>query len=610
MNKIYLGETEVANVGSGGGGGDYVLNSSFDEMSRVAASALLDLKGLEDKLDEHEQALEDQEAALLAEVHVVEQTKADVSVVYLKTDIDKADKVAAAALASLDDRVSELESGGGGGITPAQLDASLKEYTYDKAWIDASIDAIEPGVSYAELDASLKEYTYDKAYLDASFSAIDINPISEILTDVSTRVDALEDANFIDSAQLDASLKEYAYSKSYVDASIQALDASIVALDASALAFDASIKELAEGGGGGGGGITPAQLDASLREYTYDKAHIDASSLTYFKPGVINNNIGRTSGNRTLIQGQNNSISYGNQDTAILINGIYNNISSGNNNKGVTVLSSHQQYNNYIKLTGCQGTLVQVYSYVDGYGDKMNIQGYGNTITGYYNQNFGSKISCVSTGINSRGCHIEGYCHNIRIGDLYGIHVEGIENQVSSNAEHAEGQNNISYKQGSTFGSPLNTLSTIGNGVQDSSRHNAFEVRQSGDIYIPDVSAAGEYYEKPMINLQQKIYAIDASINALEQGGGGGGSFDPTNYVFIEQGVEGYKLKSTEPGGTSAYVTDLELETLRTSTVISPNNDTGDYIMFESGKMFVSYGGTNYVIDMDSFLSQFGNRIS
>ena len=60
-----------------------------------------------------------------------------------------------------------------------------------------------------------------------------------------------------------------------LDASSKVFDASIKALDASALAFDSSIRELAQGGGGGG--VTPAQLDASLREYTYDKAHIDAS---------------------------------------------------------------------------------------------------------------------------------------------------------------------------------------------------------------------------------------------------------------------------------------------------------------------------------------------
>lgn len=148
--------------------------------------------------------------------------KADVSTVYTKTEIDKADKVAAAAIASLDGRVSELEQGGGGGggITPQQLDASLKEYTYDKA------------------------------HLDASFG--------------------------------------------YVDTSIKALDASIIALDASALSFDASIKELAQGGGGGGGGITPAQLDASLKEYTYNKAYLDSSfnacatdnDISTFKPIV------------------------------------------------------------------------------------------------------------------------------------------------------------------------------------------------------------------------------------------------------------------------------------------------------------------------------------
>ena len=221
-NKIYLGEIEVANVGGGGGGEGYVTDSSFNEMTKVAASALLDLKGLEDDIEAFDEKIEGHVEAIDTQIQNLESTKADASSVYDKDERDKTDKVAAAALASLDGRVTILEQGGGGGgITPAQLDASLKAYTYDKA------------------------------YLDASFSAIDINPISEKLTDVSTRVDALEDANFIDSAQLDASLKEYAYNKNYIDASVNAMDVSIQALDASALAFDASIKELAEGGGGG-----------------------------------------------------------------------------------------------------------------------------------------------------------------------------------------------------------------------------------------------------------------------------------------------------------------------------------------------------------------------
>jgi len=73
----------------------------------------------------------------------------------------------------------------------------------------------------------------------------------------------------------------------------------------------------------------------------------------------------------------------------------------------------------------------------------------------------------------------------------------------------------VSSTTGTTFGLEGNTLFTIGN-YPYSSKHNAFEVRQSGDIYIPDVSASGEYHEKPMINLQQKIYELEARIAVLE----------------------------------------------------------------------------------------------
>ena len=110
----------------------------------------------------------------------------------------------------------------------------------------------------------MKEYTYDKAYLDASFSAIDINHISEKLTNVSTRVDALEDANFIDSTKLDASLKDYAYSKNYIDASVNALDVSIKNLDASSFTFDASIKI----------------FDASIKAHDASIVNLDASVVS------------------------------------------------------------------------------------------------------------------------------------------------------------------------------------------------------------------------------------------------------------------------------------------------------------------------------------------
>ena len=113
MNKIYLGDVEIANVGSGGGSGDYVDTSTFAEQTHAAAAALVDLKQKHNELAKLEDALQDQEEALLAEVQAVEVAKADVSAVYLKSDIDKSDKVVAAALASLDDRVSTLETSSG-----------------------------------------------------------------------------------------------------------------------------------------------------------------------------------------------------------------------------------------------------------------------------------------------------------------------------------------------------------------------------------------------------------------------------------------------------------------------------------------------------------------
>lgn len=127
---------------------------------------------------------------------------------------------------------------------------------------------------------------------------------------------------------------------------------------------------------------------------------------------------------------------------------------------------------------------------------------------------------------NLYGCHVEGYCNYIdnTSVNLNGVHIEGGGNIAKNNYEHSSGVKNQSYYNSSTFGDSGNTLMTVGNGkdqyannrAANTNYHNAFEVRQSGDIYISDVSAAGEYYEKPMINLQQKIYELEARIAALE----------------------------------------------------------------------------------------------
>lgn len=246
MNKIYIGNTEVANVGSGGGGqefdpSDYVDSSTWNEHEKVIASALVNLKGLEDQIEAFDADIQAQETALLAEVHAVEQTKADVSVVYTKTDIDKSDKVVAAALASLNERVTTLEtsSGGSGG----------------------SGDSFDP--TYLEVE----------------------------LADVSARVDALEQVDYVVTNDISAFVKENDISTFVTDNDIStfvtqtALDASFIELDASIIALDASVKELASASGGGGSGTDPVFIkvtnsgDSNKTGFVNQYAQYDLSKI-------------------------------------------------------------------------------------------------------------------------------------------------------------------------------------------------------------------------------------------------------------------------------------------------------------------------------------------
>lgn len=94
-------------------------------------------------------------------------------------------------------------------------------------------------------------------------------------------------------------------------------------------------------------------------------------------------------------------------------------------------------------------------------------------------------------------------------------HAEGINTKATNKFEHASGRYNISVSASTTFGDSGNTLFSVGNGTAYNARHNAFEIRQNGDIYIADTNdtSTTNYYEKPMIRLQDAL-------------GGGGGTVD------------------------------------------------------------------------------------
>ena len=108
--------------------------------------------------------------------------------------------------------------------------------------------------------------------------------------------------------------------------------------------------------------------------------------------------------------------------------------------------------------------------------------------------------------------------------------------------ETAFGRYNVSNKANNTLGDSGNTLFSVGNG-KDNAKHNAFEIRQNGDIYIADTNdtSTTNYYEKPMIKLQDAL------------GGGGGSSYTAGDGIDITNDV----ISVTGKVDTSAITTSI-----------------------------------------------------
>lgn len=160
----------------------------------------------------------------------------------------------------------------------------------------------------------------------------------------------------------------------------------------------------------------------------------------------------------------------------------------------------------------------------------------------------GENTSANGKGSHAEGClssangeysHSEGFFARANGKDS---HAEGMSTIANNMAEHASGQYNNSVSASTTFGDSDNTLFSVGNGTSDSARHNAFEIRQNGDIYIVDTNdtSTTNYYEKPMIKLQNAI-------------GGGGSSYTAGDGIDITNDV----ISVTGKVDTSAITTSV-----------------------------------------------------
>jgi len=102
-------------------------------------------------------------------------------------------------------------------------------------------------------------------------------------------------------------------------------------------------------------------------------------------------------------------------------------------------------------------------------------------------------------------------------------HTEGAETKTTNKYEHASGLVNISVSASTTFGNSGNTLFSVGNGYNNSNRHNAFEIRQNGDIYIADTNdtSTSNYYAKPMVKLQDALgggsITVDSALSSTSE---------------------------------------------------------------------------------------------
>lgn len=140
--------------------------------------------------------------------------------------------------------------------------------------------------------------------------------------------------------------------------------------------------------------------------------------------------------------------------------------------------------------------------------------------------------------------------------------------KVTNSFETGIGVHNMNTSAvGNVFGQSGATLFSVGNGGGASDRHNAFEVKQNGDIYIANTNdtTSANYYEKPMAKLQDvldgKQDTLSAGTNITISGNvisaeGGGKAIEPGRGISVTTGETADTVSFNLP--ISANSTDLQ----------------------------------------------------
>lgn len=150
------------------------------------------------------------------------------------------------------------------------------------------------------------------------------------------------------------------------------------------------------------------------------------------------------------------------------------------------------------------------FGYNSIYGGDLN----NNSCYAQYGFAYGDNADCGNSG---------SYCMAFG-SDVYAnancAFITGKGNTGTNQSQAAFGQYTVNNKANSTFGDIGNTLFSVGNGTTNNARHNAFEIKQNGDIYIPDTddttdTSSTGYSTKPMLRLQDYIATIRSLVTRV-----------------------------------------------------------------------------------------------
>lgn len=148
--------------------------------------------------------------------------------------------------------------------------------------------------------------------------------------------------------------------------------------------------------------------------------------------------------------------------------------------------------------TGSDGCLVVGYN--------CSVNGDGSGIIGWGSSSSGDSSFAFGSGVKSRSSYSFAGGQNTTVNKSNSF-AFGYSLETKNYGEASFGQYNNSVSASTTFGNSGNTLFSVGNGGSASQRHNAFEIRQNGDIYCSDGTND--------VKLQDTITATAANTTAL-----------------------------------------------------------------------------------------------